>query len=64
LPKHGADFARCVYETDSPDSVMDVENDLIKFFYDHPKNNNDSDHAGGNVGPGRQHVYVALWLRK
>lgn len=63
VPKHGADVARCVYETDSVESSKDVEDDLIKFFYDQPKRNNRANHAGGNVGPGRQHVYVALWFR-
>jgi hypothetical protein len=45
VPKHGADVARCVYETDGIDSSQEVEDDLIKFFYDHAKCNNRAEHA-------------------
>jgi len=62
LGEHGADEIRPLYETQSLTRALDIEDELIKHFYNHPKNDNWQEHAGGNVAEGRQHIYVALWF--
>jgi proteasome lid subunit RPN8/RPN11 len=59
---HRSDDIRCLYETRSLERALDLEDALIKHFHDHPKNNNDQEHSGGNTAEGLQHVYLALWL--
>ncbi|HWW83023.1 MAG TPA: hypothetical protein VNZ26_05435 [Vicinamibacterales bacterium] len=61
---HRADEIMCLAETTSVGRVMDLEDDLIKHFWSHPKNVNEADHSGGNVADGRQHLYVAVWRRR
>jgi hypothetical protein len=59
---HGCHEIRCLYETQSVERALDLEDALIKHFHNHPKNNNDEAHSGGSTAEGIQHVYLALWL--
>jgi len=43
---------------------MEVEDQLIKIFIGHPKNNNGSDHCGGGYAEDDYaYVYVAVWFK-
>ena len=60
---HDADHIVPLYQSDSPDNAMDVEEMLIKTFIDHRKNENDAADARGGVSDDYvNYVYIALWF--
>jgi hypothetical protein len=60
--QHGSDDIILIYETDSPDNAIIVEEALIQTYISHPKCSNDADDARGNVSDQwRNFVYVAVW---
>jgi hypothetical protein len=62
LSRHGADDIFPVYETESVDYAIEMEDRMIDKFYDHEKCNNKQDHGGGGVSDNyRYYVYVAVW---
>jgi hypothetical protein len=63
--RHGSDDILSLYETDSAENAMDVEDVLIKKFHNHPKCNNDAKHSGGGATDGFiNYVYIAIWTEK
>jgi hypothetical protein len=62
--RHGSHDIIGLYETDSADNAMDVEDALIKAFYAHPKCSNEMDHSGGGATDYFVNcVYIAIWTR-
>ena len=60
--RHGCDDIIGLYETDSADNAMDVEDALIRAFYQHSKCSNDVDHSGGGATDYYiNYVYIAIW---
>jgi|TARA_B100000315_G_scaffold11842_2_gene11389 hypothetical protein len=60
--RHRCDDIIPIYETTSVNNVQAVEEYLINYFYEHPKNDNDAAHSGGGVTEGYwNYVYVAIW---
>jgi len=61
--QHGCDDIIALYETDSIDNAIEVENALINRFYGHPKCSNDAPHGGGGVSEEYKYqVYLAIWF--
>lgn len=56
------DDVRYLYETRSLNRALDLQDALVRHFYNHPKNDNWQEHAGGNVAEGIQRIYIALWV--
>ena len=62
--RHRADEVHSLYQTDSADNAIDVEDKLIKTFKDHPKCSNDSEHGGGGASDDFvNYVYLAVWYK-
>ncbi|MGO9646361.1 MAG: hypothetical protein ACLPY5_16635 [Candidatus Bathyarchaeia archaeon] len=60
--RHGADDIIPLYETDSADNAIQVEEALIQQFYGDAKCSNENDHAGGGASDDYvNYVYIALW---
>ena len=60
--RHDCDEIFGIYETDSVDNAIEVENALIKIFVTHPKCSNNSDHGGGGASDDYINgAYIALW---
>ncbi len=60
--RHGCDDMLALYETDSADNAMDVEDALIKTFHKHSKCSNDAKHSGGGAADYFvNYVYIAIW---
>lgn len=63
--RHGCDEILALYETDSAENAMDVEDALIKAFYQHSKCSNGVDHSGGGASDYYiNYVYIAIWNRR
>lgn len=61
---HGCDEIFTVFHTSSINFVLEAEDKLIKYFYNHPKCWNNSPHSGGNLDTDYyQNVYVAVWYK-
>jgi hypothetical protein len=61
---HGADEIITLYQPESADDAIEVEDSLLKTFYNHPKCEDESDH--GDRGISREFVscvYLAIWYR-
>lgn len=59
---HGAHHILAIYQTDSAEHAMQVEETLIDVFYAHRKNSNDAADARGAVSTEFvNYVYVAVW---
>lgn len=62
--RHGSDEVIPLYETESADNASEVEDSLLRTFYNHPKCENESDHGdGGTFQELASNVYVAIWYR-
>jgi len=62
--RHGSDEIIPLYESESADNAMKVEDSLLKTFYNHPKCENESEHgSGGIVLENVSYVYAAIWWR-
>lgn len=60
--RHGSDEIFPMYETESPDNAIYVEDSLIRTFIEHPKCNNDNNHGGGGASDEYiNYVYLACW---
>lgn len=60
--RHGCDKVIPIYETNSPEHSLTIEDDLIKIFIEHPKNDNGVDDSRGNISEEDTiYVYVAVW---
>lgn len=63
--RHGCDDILDMYQTDSVEHAMDVEDALVKAFHRHPKCSNDAKHSGGGASDGFvNYVYIAIWIAK
>jgi len=61
--EHGANELVELYQTDSVDNAIEVEEAIIQIFIGHDKCDNEADHGGGGVSDDPpQFVYVALWF--
>ncbi len=61
--RHGCDRILPCYETTSVDHAVEVEDNLIKTFFNHRKCSNDSTHGGGGASDEFvNYVYVAVWV--
>jgi hypothetical protein len=61
--RHGCEAIVPIYESSSTDNAADIEDALIKSFFDHPKCSNTSTHCGGNCSIDYfSYVYLALWF--
>lgn len=62
LSRHGCDDIIPLYQTSSFNNAADVEHELINYFYDYDKCDNDAPHSGGGVSEEySDFVYVAIW---
>ena len=62
INRHDPEDMIKLYETESTDNAIEVEDTLIKAFYNHPKCDNDNPHGGGGVSiEFVSNVYLALW---
>jgi len=62
--RHGSDEIIPLYETESADNTIEVEDSLLKTFYNHPKCENESEHGdGGLFQEYVSYVYLAVWYR-
>ncbi len=60
---HECDHILPVYETESVDHAVEVEDTLIKKFYNQNKCLNDNPHGGGGASDEYvNYVYVAVWI--
>jgi len=60
--RHDADEVHPLYQTDSADNAIIVEDYLIKSFIKHYKCSNDNEHGGGGVSDDYiNYVYLAVW---
>lgn len=60
--RHGCDAVFPLYETNSANHAIDIENTLIKTFIEHPKCNNANNHGGGGASDEYiNYVYLACW---
>lgn len=60
--RHGCDEIFALYETNSSENAITVEDTLIRKFIGHPKCNNDNSHGGGGVSSEYiYYVYLACW---
>jgi hypothetical protein len=61
---HGSDEIIPLYVPESADSASEVEDSLLKTFYNHPKCENESEHGDGGISPEFvSYVYLAIWYR-
>ena len=62
--RHGSDEIIPLYETESADNASEVEDALLRTFYNHPKCENESEHGdAGTFQEFASNVYVAIWYR-
>ena len=62
--RHGSDEIIPLYEAESADNVIEVEESLLKTFYNHPKCENESEHGDGGIFTEVvSYVYLAIWYR-
>lgn len=62
--RHNCEEIYPLYETDSADHAIEVEDALIKGFFSHSKCCNDVDHGGGGASDYYlNYVYIALWFK-
>jgi hypothetical protein len=62
--RHGSDEIIPLYESESADNAIEVEDSLLKTFYNHPKCENESGHGDGGIFLGNvSYVYAAIWYR-
>jgi hypothetical protein len=62
--RHGSDEIIALYESESADNAVEVEDSLLKTFYNHPKCENESDHDDGSIFQEFvSYVYAAIWHR-
>lgn len=60
--RHGCDEIFPMYETESPDNAIYVEDSMIRTFIEHPKCNNANNHGGGGASDEYiNYVYLACW---
>lgn len=60
---HKCDNIAVIYFTFSIESAKIIENALLKVFYNHPKCNNEAQHAAGNISEEYgNYIYIALWF--
>ena len=61
---HGSDEIIPLYEPESADDAIEVEDSLLKTFYNHPKCENESEHGDRAISPEFVScVYLAIWYR-
>jgi hypothetical protein len=61
---HGSDEIIPLYEPESAENAIEVEESLLKTFYNHPKCENESEHGDGGIPPEFVTcVYLAIWYR-
>jgi hypothetical protein len=61
---HGSDEIIPLYAPESADNAIEVEDSLLKTFYNHPKCENESEHGDGGISPEFvSYVYLAIWYR-
>ena len=61
---HGSDEIIPLYQPESADDAIEVEESLLKTFYNHPKCENESEHGdAGIVLEFVSYVYAAIWYR-
>ena len=62
--RHGSDEIVPLYEPESADNAIDVEDSLLKTFYNHPKCENESEHGDAAISKEFvSYVYLAIWYR-
>jgi hypothetical protein len=62
--RHGSDEIIPLYESESAENAVEVEDSLLKTFYNHPKCENESDHGDGSIFlEFAIYVYAAIWRR-
>ncbi len=62
--RHDADEVIALYQTESVENAITVEDGLIDLFYDNVKCSNEHDHGGGGASDEFiNYVYVAVWYR-
>lgn len=63
--RHGCDSILDLYQTDSVENAIDVEDALVKSFHNHPRCSNDARHSGGGASDGYvNYVYIAIWTEE
>lgn len=61
---HGSDEIIPLYEPESAGNAIEVEDALLRTFYNHPKCENESEHGDGGISPEFVScVYLAIWYR-
>ena len=61
---HGSDGIIPLYQPESADNANEVEDSLLRTFFNHPKCENERDRSGGGVALDVvSNVYVAVWYR-
>ena len=62
--RHGSDEIIPLYESESAENAIEVEDSLLKTLYNHPKCENESEHGDATI-PSKfvSYVYVAIWYR-
>ena len=61
---HGSDEIIPLYKPESADNAIEVEDSLLKTFYNHPKCENESEHGdGGTSLEFVSCVYLAIWYQ-
>lgn len=59
----GSDMIFPIYQTDSIENAIEIEEYLIKAFYFHPKCLNEAQHGGGGTSEDYlSFVYIATWF--
>jgi hypothetical protein len=62
--RHGSDEIISLYEPETADHAAEVEDSLLKTFFNHPKCENESEHGDGGISPEFVScVYLAIWYR-
>jgi hypothetical protein len=62
--RHGSDEIIPLYQSESADDAMEVEDSLLKTFYNHPKCENESNHGDRTIFQEPvSYVYAAIWYR-
>jgi hypothetical protein len=62
--RHGSDEIIPLYEPESGEDAIEVEDSLLKTFYNHPKCENESEHGDPDISLGFVScVYLAIWYR-
>jgi len=61
---HGSDEIIPLYESESAENAIEVEDLLLTTFFNHPKCENESEHGDGGISPEFvNRVYLAIWYR-